>query len=81
MNHCGKNVVTRILKEVYHFKFLGCFLRIDGYYTREININISIVKEAFIRTISLLTSELKIELRKKLFRRYVWRIANYGSET
>ena len=40
-----------------------------------------IAKEAFDRRISLLTSKLNIELRKKLVRCYVWNIALYGSET
>ena len=38
-------------------------------------------KKAFNRKISLLTSKLNIELRKKLIRCYVWNIALYGSET
>ena len=41
---------------------------------------IAIAKEAFNRKISLLTSKLNIELRKKLVRSYVWSIASYGSE-
>ena len=40
-----------------------------------------IVKEAFNRNMSLLTSKLNIELKKKLVRCYVWSIALYGSET
>ena len=42
---------------------------------------IDIAKEAFNRKMSLLTSKLNIELKKKLVRCYVWRIALYGSET
>jgi len=38
-------------------------------------------KEAFNRKISLLTSKLNIELRKKLLRCYIWIIALYDSET
>ena len=38
-------------------------------------------KEAFKRKISLLTSKLNIEIKKQLFRCYVWSIALYGSET
>ena len=36
---------------------------------------ITIAREAFKREISLLTSKLNIELRKKLIRCYVWSIA------
>ena len=42
---------------------------------------IAIAKEAFNRKMSLLTSKLNIEPRKKLIRCYVWSIALYGSET
>jgi hypothetical protein len=38
-------------------------------------------KEEFNRKISLFTSKLNIEIRKKLIRYYVWSIALYGSET
>jgi hypothetical protein len=41
---------------------------------------IGIVKEAFNRKLSLLTSKLNIELKKKLVRCYVWSIALYGLE-
>ena len=42
---------------------------------------IAIAKEAFNRKMSLLTSNLNIELKKKLVRCYVWSIALCGSET
>jgi len=42
---------------------------------------IAIAKEAFNRKMSLFTSKLNIELKKKLVRCYVWSIALYGSET
>ena len=42
---------------------------------------IAIAKEAFNRKMSVLTSKLNIELKKKLVRCYVWSIALYGSET
>jgi hypothetical protein len=70
MNHC-------VLKEVYHFKYLGNVLTKDGYCTREIKIRISMTREAFNRKISLLTRKLNIEFRKKLVRCYVWIIALY----
>jgi hypothetical protein len=42
---------------------------------------IAIAKEAFNTEISLLTSKLNNELRKKMVRCYVWSIALYLSET
>ena len=74
-------VNNRELKEVDHFKYLGSVLTRDGYCTREINMRISIAKEAFNRKMPLLTSKLNIELKKKLFRCYVWSTALYSSET
>jgi hypothetical protein len=71
-------VNNRELKQVDHFKYLESGLRRDGYCTREIKMRISIPKEAFTRKISLLTSKLNIELRKKWVRCYVWSIALYG---
>jgi hypothetical protein len=41
---------------------------------------IAIAKEAFNTKISLLTSKLNFELRKKLVRSYFWSIALHGSE-
>ena len=49
-----------------HFKYLGSVLTRDGYCTREIKKRIAIAKEAFNRKMSLLTSKLNIELKKKL---------------
>ena len=42
---------------------------------------IAIAKEAFNRKMSLLTSQLSIELKKKFVRCYVWSFVLYGSET
>ena len=71
-------VGNRELKKVDHFKRLeGLLIRV-GYCTREIKKTISMAKESFNRKISLLTSKLNIELRKKLVRCYV---GVYGSET
>ena len=59
-------VNNRELKEVDHFKCLGSVLTRDGYCIREIKMRIATAKEAFNRKISLLTSKLNIELRKKI---------------
>ena len=62
------------LEEVDRFKYLGSVLTRDGYCTREIKMIIAIANEAFNRKMSLLTSKLNIELKKKLVRCYVWSI-------
>ena len=74
-------VNNRELKEVYNFKYLRSVLTRDGYCTRKFKMRIAVAKETFIRKMSLLTSKLNIELKKKLIRCYVWSIALYGSET
>jgi hypothetical protein len=61
-------VNNRELKEVDHLKYLGSVLTRDGYCTREIKMRIDIAREAFNRKMSLLTSKLNIELKKKLVR-------------
>ena len=73
-------VNNRELKEVDHFKYLESVLTRDGYGTSEIKMRIAIAKEAFNRKMSLLTSKLSIELKKKLVRCCVWSIALYGSD-
>ena len=75
------NVGNRELTEVDHFKYIESVLTRNNYCTSEIKMGIAIAKEAFNRKVSLLTSKLNIELRKKLVRCYVWSIALYGSET
>ena len=64
-------VNNRELKEVDHFKYLVGVLTRDGYCTREIKMRNAIAKEAFNRKMSLLTSKVNIELKKKLIRCYV----------
>ena len=61
-------IVNNKLNEVNHCKYLGSVLTRDGYCTREIKMRIAMTKEAFNRKISLLTSKLNTELRKKLVR-------------
>ena len=73
-------VNNRELKEVDHFKFLGSVLTRDCYCTREIKMRIAIAKEAYNRKMSLLTSKLNIEPKKKLVRCYVWSIAFYMAQ-
>ena len=72
------NVNNRELKVVVHFKYLRSVLTRDGYCTKEIKMRIAIPREAFNRKMSLLTSKLNIEVRKKLVRCYVRIIALYG---
>ena len=53
----------------------------DRYCREEIIMRITMAKEVFNRQISLLTSELNIELRKKFFVCFILSTAMYGSKT
>ena len=66
----NKNTVDNILN-------LGSVLTRNGYGTRKIKMRIATVKEASNRKISLWTSKLNIELRKKLVTFYIWSIILY----
>ena len=55
-------------KLTFRYKYVCIYLIIDGYCTCEIKMRIAIGKEAFNRNISLLTSKVNIELKKKLVR-------------
>jgi hypothetical protein len=57
--------------------YLGSVSTRDGYCTKEINMKISMAKEANNRKIS----KLNVELRKKFIKCYVWSIILFGSET
>ena len=69
-----------ILKLNYFDQIFSKFEHTFQYLTPNLKFWTAIDKEALNRKISLLTSKLNIELRKKLVC-YVWRIALYGSET
>jgi hypothetical protein len=69
------------LENVESFNYLDSILTNDGRYTCEIKCRIAMVKAAFNKKRTLLTSTLDLELRKKLVKCYVWSIALYGAET
>ena len=69
------------LENVESFKYLGSILTNDGRCTCEIKCRIAMAKAAFNKKRTLFTSTLDLELRKKLVKCYVWRIALYGAET
>jgi len=68
------------LENVESFKYLGSMLTNDGRYTCEIKSSIAIAKAAFNKKTNLFTSELDLNLRKKLVKYYIWSMAFYGAE-
>jgi len=69
------------LENVKSFKYLGSTLTNDGRCTCEIKCTIAMGKAAFNKKMTLFTSTLDLELRKKLVKCYVWSIALYGAQT
>jgi hypothetical protein len=69
------------LKNVEYFSYLGSMITNDARCTREIKSRIAMAKAAFNKKKNLFTSELDLNLRKKLVKCYIWSIALYGAET
>jgi len=69
------------LENMESFKYLGSILTNDGRCTCEIKCRIPMAKAAFNKKRTVLTSTLDLELRKKLVKCYIWRIALYCAET
>ena len=69
------------LENVECFKYLGSMLTNDGRCTCEIKCGIAMAKAAFNKKRALFTSTLGLELREKLVKCYIWKMALYGAET
>jgi len=69
------------LENVECFKYLGSMLTNDGRCTCEIKCGIAMAKAAFNKKRALFTSTLDLELREKLVKCYIWKMALYGAET
>ena len=69
------------LENVECFKYLGSILTNDGRCTCEIKSRITMVKAAFNKKKTLLTSKLDLNLRNKLVKCYIWSMDLYGAET
>jgi hypothetical protein len=71
------------LENVESFKYLGSMFTNDGRCTCEIKSRIAMAKAAFNMNMALFTSEMDLELWKKLVlvKCYILSIALYGAET
>ena len=69
------------LQSVESFNYLGSILTNDGKCLREIKCRVGMAKAAFNKKRTLFISTLDLELRKKLVKCYIWRIALYSAET
>ena len=69
------------LEEVNHFKYLGSIITREGTCCMEIKSRIAQGKVAFERERRTLTGKLKMELKKRFVKSFIWSVALYGSET
>ena len=69
------------LDNVECFTYLGSVLTNDGRCTCEIKSRNAVAKAAFNKKKILFSSKLELNLRKKLVKCYIWRMALYGVET
>jgi hypothetical protein len=69
------------LENVKCFRHLVSMLTDDGRCTCEIKSRIAMAKAAFNKKKTLFTSNLNLNLRKKLVKCYIWSMALYGAET
>jgi hypothetical protein len=68
------------LENVEYLNYLGSMITNDAKCTREIKSRVAMAKAAFNKKKNLFTSELDLNLRKKLVKCYIWSIALYGAE-
>jgi hypothetical protein len=68
------------LENVEYFNYLGSKITNDARCTREIKSRIAMAKADF-NKMTLFTSKLDLNLRKKLVKCYIWSTALYGVET
>ena len=69
------------VEEVSHFKYLGSIITQEGDCCKEIKSRIAQGKVAFERKRQTLTGKLKMELKKRFVKCFIWSVALYGSET
>jgi hypothetical protein len=69
------------LENVEYLNYLGSTITNDARYTSEIKCRIAMAKAAFNRKKTLFTSNLDLNLRKKLVKCYIWSITLCGAET
>jgi len=64
-----------------YYNYLGSMITNDARCTREIKFRIAMVKAAFNNKKTQFTSQVDLNLRKKLVKCYIWSIALCGAET
>ena len=67
--------------EVSQFKYLGSIITQEGNCSMEIKSRIAQGKVAFERERRTLIGKLRMELKKRFVKSFIWSVALYGSET
>jgi hypothetical protein len=69
------------MKVTFYWFYSNIIITNDARCTREIKSRIAMAKAAFNKKKTLFTSNLDLNLRRKLVKCYIWSIAFYGAET
>jgi hypothetical protein len=68
------------LNNVEYLNYLDSITPTDSRCTCQIKYRVAMAKAAFSRMKTLFTRKLDLNLRKKLVKFYIWRLAFYGAE-
>ena len=69
------------VEQVSQFRYLGSLISEDGYCEKDIRARIGMGKSAFLAKKILLTSNIGMELKKRIVKSTVWSVMLYGAET
>jgi len=74
-------VNSKELESVTQFCYLGSMVTEDCRCECEVRRRIALTKEAFNKKKELMCGSLSLQLKKRIYKAFVWSIALYGSET
>jgi len=66
---------------VSQFRYLGSLISEDGYCTKAIRSRIEMAKKVFMEKKKLFPGKMNLELKKRIMKCLVWRVALYAAET
>src|SRR6476619_2704025 len=69
------------VKQVSKFRYLGSLISEDGRCLDDVKTRIGMAKDAFNKRKELLTTSIRVDLRKRLVKTLVWPVILYGCET
>jgi len=71
----------QMVEQVEQFRYLGSLILQDGYCEKDIQSRTEIAKKAFMDKKRLFTSNMNLELKKRIMRCLIWSVALYAAET